>query len=176
MFSRLAIQKNRGTLFRDHDGVFAEFSRGVEDLMGRHPDELVEAQMWKKLSERGTRDTFYAGLHPMPGAKALWSYCEKFNPIILTGVPHQLAQEASEQKHRWFPRNIGRARMICCYTSDKPNYIQGKGDTLVDDRERNRAPWVAAGGIFILHQTVPKTINELKRAGWEGSMRHYTFD
>jgi len=166
MFSRLAIVKNRGTLFLDLDGVFCDFSRGVEDLMGKHPDEIVESQMWKKLSEKGVRDTFYASLHPMPGAKALWSYCEKYNPVILTGVPHQLAEEAAEQKKRWVAHFMGRVPIICCFTRDKPNYIKERGDVLVDDRERNRAPWVAAGGVFILHENVPKTVNSLKRAGF----------
>ena len=165
-FHRIAI--NRQQLFLDLDGVFCDFERGVSEVLGVEFGSIPDREMWIQLNRKGIRETIYEKLPLMPGARDLWRYCEPYKPVILTGVPQQFSDAADSQKRTWVGKNLGRnTPIICCPGADKARYIQSPGDVLVDDREKNRASWVAAGGIFILHQRVSQTINELKRSGFK---------
>ena len=164
-FQRIAI--NRQQLFLDLDGVFCDFERGVSEVLGVEFGSISDHEMWIRLNKKGIRETIYEKLPEMPGARALWNYCEPFSPVILTGVPSQFSDAAETQKRSWVSKHLGRVPVICCSGADKARYIQSPGDVLVDDREKNRVSWVAAGGIFILHQRVSQTINELKRSGFK---------
>ncbi len=42
---------------------------------------------------------------------------------------------------------------------------EGETPVLVDDREKTRAPWEEAGGIFIHHRSAAESIEELKELG-----------
>ena len=150
-------------LFLDLDGVLADFDRGVRAVTGKRPEELPTRVMWRELSRH--RD-FYGTLEFMQDAQDLWRFCEPHHPTILTGLP--LGSWAPEQKRRWVAHMLGpHVRVITCMARDKHRH-SGPGRVLVDDREKAREPWEAAGGRFILHRSAASSITALAALGFGG--------
>ncbi len=150
-------------LFLDLDGVLADFDRGVKAVTGKRPEELPMKVMWRELSRH---PDFFGTLEFMHDAQELWRFCEPFKPVILTGLP--LGSWAPEQKRRWVAHMLGpHVHVITCMAKDKFKH-GGPGKVLVDDREKAREPWLAAGGLFVLHSSAKSSIAELKRLGFAG--------
>ncbi|HEY0835051.1 MAG TPA: hypothetical protein VGE72_14190 [Azospirillum sp.] len=148
-------------LFLDLDGVLADFDLGVKAVTGKRPEELPMKVMWRELSRH---PDFFGTLDFMHDAQELWAYCAPHEPTILTGLP--LGSWAPEQKRRWVAHMLGpHVRVITCMARDKHRYA-GPGHVLVDDREKARDPWVAAGGAFILHTSAKSSIAALKALGF----------
>jgi len=143
-------------IYVDMDGVLADFVEGVNKLLDvEYSDENYKSdpeyrtKMWKavaKYSKEGGQ--LWAELNPMKDAKQLWSYVEKYNPEILTASGNP-SFGAEAQKRQWVPWMIGAT----------PDSI------LIDDQPKSIKPWVAAGGIGILHTSAANTISELKKLG-----------
>nr|WP_209988844.1 hypothetical protein [Azospirillum picis] len=148
-------------MFLDLDGVLADFDRGVVATTGKRPEQLAMKDMWRALSRH---DDFFGTLEFMHDAQELWAFCAPHRPTILTGLP--LGSWAPEQKKRWVARMLGaHVPVITCMARDKARYAT-PGSVLVDDREKARAPWEAAGGHFILHRSAAGSIAELVALGF----------
>lgn len=148
-------------LFLDLDGVLADFDRGVVAVTGKRPEQLPMKEMWHSLSRHSD---FFGTLDFMHDAQELWAFCAPHRPTILTGLP--LGSWAPDQKKRWVARMLGaEVPVITCMARDKARYAS-PGAILVDDREKARDPWVAAGGRFILHRNAAESIAELARLGF----------
>lgn len=148
-------------LFLDLDGVLADFDRGVEIVTGKRPDQLSTRAMWTALSRE---PDFFGTLHMMRDAKELWEFCAPHHPVILTGLP--LGTWAAPQKTRWVANMLGEhVEVITCMARDKPKW-SGPGHILVDDREKTKEGWEAAGGTFILHTSAARSIAALRALGF----------
>jgi hypothetical protein len=101
----------------------------------------------------------------MKDAKQLGGYVEKYNPEILTAAGNP-AYGAEEQKRRWVPWVIGSDIKVNVTrkSADKAQYAT-PNSILIDDQEKSIKPWIAAGGIGILHKSAASTIEELKKLG-----------
>jgi hypothetical protein len=151
-------------LFLDLDGVLADFDAGVEQLTGKRPDQLSTRAMWRALSQA---PDFFGTLAMMQDAHLLWAWCKPFRPTILTGLPH--GDWAPAQKQRWVANMLGAdVELITCMTRDKHRW-SGPGHVLVDDRERTRESWEAAGGTFVLHRNAAESMVALRRLGLEAA-------
>ena len=101
----------------------------------------------------------------MPEGKALWNKIKIFNPIILTGCPHNYPS-AVEQKLNWCARELGpHIKVITCKTKEKPNYCK-EGDILIDDRDVIMKAWIQKNGKYILYTEgkLDSIIDELERS------------
>ncbi|ALG72217.1 hypothetical protein VY88_00180 [Azospirillum thiophilum] len=148
-------------LFLDLDGVLADFDRGVVAVTGRRPEQLAVKEMWRALSRHAD---FFGTLEFMHDAQELWSFCAQHRPAILTGLP--LGSWAPDQKMRWVARMLGAdVPVITCMARDKARHAT-PGAVLVDDREKARTPWEAAGGHFVLHRNAAESIAELTKLGF----------
>ncbi|GBG25719.1 Pectin acetylesterase 3 [Hondaea fermentalgiana] len=157
---RKAISSNAVQLYVDLDGVLADFDAGVMRVCGRPPQALPVAAMWRAI--HGDRD-FFGTLEWMPGARALWQETlASMRPTILSGVPMSESRWAERQKASWCARQLGPdVPHIFCASREKSRY-SGPGRVLIDDRERARKPWEAAGGTFILYKTPHQVAVELR--------------
>jgi hypothetical protein len=163
---RKAGGRSAFTLFIDLDGVLADFDRGVEAVLGRRPDQVPTGIMWRALAQQ---PDFFGTLQCMADARQLWEFCRPYAPTILTGLP--MGQWAPAQKRRWVASMLGTdVRVITCMSRDKPRY-SGPGHILIDDREKVRDGWEAAGGIFIHHRSARQSIAALRRLGVDGTQR-----
>ncbi len=153
-------------LFVDLDGVLADFDRGVLDLTGSLPADLHPKRMWPRIARA---NGFYEHLNWMQDGRVLWNAVRERDPVILTGLP--MGSWAEPQKRAWCARELGTdIPVITCMSRQKAQKAAettpaGTTMVLIDDREKLREPWEAAGGMFILHRSAESSIAELKRAG-----------
>lgn len=167
------IQKETNyELFIDLDGVLADFVAGVRKLIDGYTEEKYESDpkyrslMWKTLG-RYQKDggEFWYELEPMVDAKTLWQYVAHYNPQILTATGNP-SYGAGEQKIKWVAKYFGSDIPVNLTrkSNEKAQYA-APNRILIDDKRKSIDPWIAAGGIGILHTSAADTISQLKKLG-----------
>jgi 5'(3')-deoxyribonucleotidase len=109
-----------------------------------------------------SRDSgWWSNLNWAPGGRRLWSYIEKYNPIILTSGA---GPKSEVGKREWCKRYLGIDGNRVIVTANKGIDTDNKIGILIDDREK---PLNQFHGIKILHITgnAEKTISELENLG-----------
>jgi hypothetical protein len=144
-------------LFLDLDGVLADFDSGFFKMAGKKPHDLPKRDMWKAIA---ANKTFFEDLDLMPDGLELWNYVEKHNPKILTGLP--TVNDGANQKKRWVAKTISQTTEVLVVASKEKFLHSGYGKILIDDRQDMITPWIAAGGIGILHTSTKNTIDILQ--------------
>jgi 5'(3')-deoxyribonucleotidase len=146
-------------LYLDCDGVLADFEHGATAILGMKPKAFEHrhglGRFWQKLA---TVPDFYFSLPLMPDAMRLFDAVKHLDPVILTGLPR--GNWAADQKMRWAAQHFPGVRMITCMARDKRNHAKD-GDVLVDDNDKFRHLWEAAGGIFVHHRNAEESLVEL---------------
>ena len=154
----------RKQIYLDCDGVLADFDRGAQEIL-RLPPRTFEkrhglAAFWKRLARA---PEFFANLKPLPDAYELYEAVKDRDPIILTGLPH--GAWAAPQKRKWAERYFPGVEVITTAAALKREHCH-PGDALVDDRDKHRHLWEAAGGVFIHHKDARSSIAELRAKGF----------
>ncbi len=148
-------------LFLDADGVLADFDRGARRLLGMSAKDFIAKQgrgtFWKRLANAGN---FYGELPEMTDARILFDAVKHLNPTILTGLP--LGKWAAPQKIKWAAEHFPGVPIVTCMARDKHLHMR-PGDVLVDDREKHRAAYEAAGVVFVHHKNAKESLRELAR-------------
>ncbi len=144
-------------IFVDMDGVLADFDAHHEAVFGTRPDKVADNVDWAAVR---AVEGFYLDMPPMPDLSALWAVIGRHSPIVLTGVPRSV-EEAADDKRAWVRKHLGaNIEVRCCRSSEKYRHATA-GDILIDDWEKYRHLWVAAGGLWITHRSAEETIQEL---------------
>jgi 5'(3')-deoxyribonucleotidase len=148
-------------LFLDADGVLADFDLGVRRLLGMRPKEFIakhgRGTFWKRLAKAGN---FYGSLPEMPDARLLFDAVKHLQPTILTGLP--MGNWAAAQKIEWAAEHFPGVPIITCMARDKHKHMH-PGDVLVDDREKHRQAYEAAGVVFIHHRKAEDSLRLLAK-------------
>jgi hypothetical protein len=148
-------------LFLDADGVLADFDRGACELLGVKPKSFIakhgRGPFWKRLA---SAKNFYGDLPEMPDAHILFHAVKHLKPTILTGLP--LGNWAAGQKVEWAAEHFPGVPIITCMARDKHKHMK-PGDVLVDDREKHRAVYEAAGVVFVHHKSAEDSLGQLAR-------------
>lgn len=152
-------------IYCDMDGVLADFDAGYERAFGRRPTKEADDVDWELVRAHGS---FYETLPPMRDAYQLWDFLQPHLPTVLTGVPQRLLGDADTQKHRWLYRNLGPDTEVICTLSRLKCEHCKPGDILIDDWEKYKHLWEAAGGIWVTHTDAASTIEKLKALGLKG--------
>jgi len=146
-------------LFLDADGVLADFDRGVRELLGLKPKAFIakhgRAAFWKRLAKA---PNFYGTLSEMPDARLLFNAVKHLKPTILTGLP--VGDWAAPQKVEWALEHFPGVPIITCMARDKHKHMH-PGDVLVDDREKHREAYEAAGVLFVHHKSAEDSLRQL---------------
>lgn len=155
------VMTRKMQIFVDMDGVLANFDAGYEREFGIKPCKIKDNVDWKAVRKvRG----FYENLPPMDDMLELWGHIEKYQPIVLTGVPSSV-EEAPENKRAWVRKNLGEhVEVRCCASKDKALHAI-PGDILIDDWKKYQHLWELKGGIWITHTSAENSISELKAMG-----------
>ena len=155
------MPKKLPRLFLDADGVLADFDRGARQLLGMSAKEYIAQRgrggFWKRLAQA---KNFYASLPEMPDARLLFDAVEHLKPTILTGLP--IGKWATPQKIEWAAEHFPGVPIITCMAADKHKHMH-PGDVLVDDREKHRAAYEAAGVVFVHHKNAEDSLKQLAR-------------
>ncbi len=153
------------TIAFDSDGVIADFDRkAVEILGGRQIHEVPKGTLWSSI-ERYDREVepFFESLELMDGAMRMLDFARaNFERTFILTASGYTPKNGAAQKMRWYARRIPDIEVIVVPKSpDKAAYATPT-TILVDDRAKSIDPWVAAGGIGILHTSVDETIEQLR--------------
>ena len=146
-------------LFLDADGVLADFDLGARKLLAMKPKEFIakhgRGTFWKRLANA---KNFYGTLPEMPDARLLFDAVKHLEPTILTGLP--LGRWAAPQKVEWAAGHFPGVPIITCMAADKHKHMH-PGDVLVDDREKHREAFEAAGIVFVHHKSAGESLRQL---------------
>lgn len=155
------------TIAVDSDGVVADFTRHVCDINKvQCLTEISRGKLWRSVEEYD-RDVgpFFEALPKMPDADVLMDYIRSnfINYFILTASGYT-PKNGAAQKKNWYQRLYG-PELVVKVVDKSPDKAAFASPTtiLIDDRAKSIDPWVAAGGIGILHTSAESTIAELKR-------------
>jgi hypothetical protein len=148
-------------LFLDADGVLADFDQAARELLGMSPKAYIakygRSAFWKKLAQA---KNFYGSLPEMADARRLFDAVKQLGPTILTGLP--LGKWAAPQKVEWAAEHFPGVPIITCMAADKHLHMH-PGDVLVDDREKHRAAYEAAGVVFVHHRNAEDSLRQLAK-------------
>jgi hypothetical protein len=148
----------------DCDGVVCDFSSKAEEILGMPFDEHAAKfrlkETWRELRHYRSPEGwgFYESLDFMPDAHILLDATKHIPRTLLTGCP--FGDWGPKQKQKWRYRMTPDIPMITCMASDKHLHMT-PGDVLIDDREKHRAAWENAGGIWITHVSAEQSVKEL---------------
>lgn len=168
------------TIFCDLDGVLADFKKAITkvakdvndpsfvyDEEKYSKDSKYRNQMWKdvKTYQQKYGYVLWRELDTMPDAYVLWDYIKPYHPQILTATG-QSQYKAVEQKRGWVTEHFGsNIRVNVVETAKDKHQYAGPNRILIDDQRRATDPWIAAGGIGIVHTSAASTIQKLKELG-----------
>jgi 5'(3')-deoxyribonucleotidase len=148
-------------LFLDADGVLADFDLAARGLLGMRSKEYIDkhgrGMFWKRLAQA---PNFYGDLAEMPDARVLFDAVRHLKPTILTGLP--AGNWAAPQKVEWAAEHFPGVPIITCMARDKHLHMH-PGDVLVDDREKHRAEYEAAGVVFVRHKNAEDSVRQLAK-------------
>ena len=148
-------------LFLDADGVLADFDLGVRKLLGMSARQFIakhgRGTFWKRVA---TAKNFYGSLPVMPDARLLFDAVAHLKPTILTGLP--LGSWAAPQKVEWAAEHFPGVPIVTCMARDKHKHMH-RGDVLVDDREKHREAYEAAGVVFVHHRNAEDSLKQLSK-------------
>lgn len=161
-------------LYIDLDGVLADFVAGVRKLLptfrddpgGGDGDKKLDRQMWSAISRHQKEGgQLWLELPLMADALVLWDYVKQYNPQILTATGN-LSFKAGEQKLVWVAKHFGAdVKVNLTQKAIEKSQHAKTGYILIDDKLKAINPWVAAGGIGVLHTSAASTIAQLKALG-----------
>lgn len=154
------------TVAIDSDGVLAHFEKKVCEINeATSISEIHRSRLWQSVDHYDrTVEPFFESLEKMPDADVLMDFIRHnfVNHFVLTACGYT-PKNAAEQKKNWFRKHYGHD-LIVKVVSKSPDKAQFATPTtiLIDDRMKSIEPWVAAGGIGILHTDAETTITRLK--------------
>ena len=167
----LLTEKQRFTLFTDLDGVLVDFDPIAEEITGFKRDQWgtkeVKRNFWKAFEReaKAGRET-WGRMPPMADAFELWNYVKKYDPHILSATGH--IKTAELEKRKWVAKHLhitDQSKVHFVRNSKDKAMFATPTSILIDDRNKSIDPWIAAGGIGILHKNAADTIKKLKELG-----------
>lgn len=163
MISLKELIHNRYIIYCDMDSVLVDFDRGYKKLTGYLPNDYEKihgvGKFWEPINDMGVN--FWANLKWMSDGRLLWYSIKKQKPYILTTPSKDPSSRIG--KLEWIKKNIPSLDpSMVIFSSSKYKYA-GPNKILIDDRPSNIDPWIAAGGIGILHTSTQTTLKELEK-------------
>lgn len=162
--------KNHGfTLACDMDGVLSDFEKRVSKIMENfevQDEKKRKSQMWKAINWSSKTEPFFLHLEKMADADELIAGIRELfhdEDMFICSATGRNAVSVSEQKREWIRKNYDHfLRVELVSNSAEKAQFASPTCILIDDRSKSIDPWVAAGGIGILHTDAKTTLSKLK--------------
>lgn len=165
-------------IFLDLDGVICDFESRVRELISISKvksGQLLEASevdhamykkmMWKVIESYDRHTPFFYTLDKMSDADDLLEFVSAHfdsSSIKMLTASGSTPSDAPQQKRRWVRKHVGNYHVEVVLKSPDKAVFASPRTILVDDRSKSIDPWIAAGGIGILHTDAQSTIKRLK--------------
>lgn len=155
---------HRFEIFIDSDGVVADFDGYVLTHYGKRVADFQKGSFWSAITYRDTHvEKFFRSLPKMADADTLVDHVRGL-PVksvkVLTACGYT-PKDAKVQKEEWYAEHYpGLECIVVSKSPDKAEYAHPYS-ILIDDRAKSIDPWVAKGGIGILHTSAEDTIAQL---------------
>lgn len=155
-------------VFCDADGVICDFTKKVQSFLPEfiNDNPKFKNKVWGSIQYHNDNvEPFFESLDKMHDADHLVDFVRSTfgNVFILTACGFT-PKDAADQKRRWFERQYGKDLIVKTVTksSDKAQFAS-PNSILIDDRAKSIDPWVAAGGVGVLHTSAEDTIAQLEK-------------
>lgn len=161
----------------DLDGVLVNFIKRAVEITGINPEahpgdptnKVLRRDFWKRIDAHvRAGHKFFESMDPMDDAFVLWEYLQTTGkPLVICSATGHV-QNASAEKRAWVRKHLGHETANSArFVRDAVHKAQYAGPTvvLIDDRRKAIDPWVAAGGIGVLHTSAADSIAQLKELG-----------
>lgn len=165
LYNEIYESKSNFTIYVDMDGVVANFDQGFYDATGKWPKDISHEELKALKKQLVAEGDFFYNLKPMPGAKQLWNYVNKYNAKILTATGDTEPDKVATEKRRWAKKILGVSNIIVVRKLPMKAEYANPTSILIDDREKALKPWKNAGGIGIHFTDVASAIKQLKSLG-----------
>lgn len=152
------------TMYVDMDGVLADFERAVEQRFGKTMDEMPKGELWGRIKHYNDDVApWFATLPMMPDAMELWKFLNSnFKNIQILTASGSTPKDAGGQKKRWVGEKLGwSVKVNVVGGANEKAAFANENTVLIDDRSKAIDPFIAAGGIGILHKDAQTTIDVL---------------
>ena len=150
----------------DLDGVLADFSGRLREITGKPAESLNRGYLWATVQKYNDEVApFFESLDKMSDADKLWNFVSSnFGHVFILTATGWTPKNGADQKRNWVAKNLGPNVVTKVVTSGSLKAQFATPTTiLIDDTRKAIDPWIAAGGIGILHTSADSTIAEMKR-------------
>jgi hypothetical protein len=152
------------TVYIDLDGVMADFEGALQSRFGFTFNTAPKGRVWGNIQLfNDTVSPWFYSLPLMEDAMELWDFCTaNFDRVEILSASGTTPKDAAGQKKAWVGDNLGYDVKVHVVTgsAEKAAFANANA-VLIDDRTRSITPFVAAGGIGILHTSAATSIIEL---------------
>jgi len=152
------------TIAIDMDGVLADFDAGSRKALGKNKDTMPTRDFWKGITHYDKDvEPFFENLPAMKDAFKLMHFItSNFKEYFVLTASGFTPKNVEEQKRNWAKNVFSPHLKVVTVkkSADKAQYAN-PNTILVDDRRKSIDPWIAAGGIGILHNDAENTIAQL---------------
>jgi hypothetical protein len=98
-----------------------------------------------------------------PGGAVLWAHLAPLSPTLLSwGRTGAEFVRIMREKQQWVAKHLGVAPLIVLPDTPKAAVCK-PGDILIDDADKHREPWQAAGGVFVHHTDLQVTLAVIRK-------------
>ena len=170
-------------IYCDMDGVLTNFEKRFVDELRRegpkyyskkiisqvtrpkHFEKLEsETEFWRFIDELGP--DFWSGMEWMQNGRALWSFIEPYNPIILTSPSKHNASRLG--KRLWVKEHLVPAPPVEFRFGEAKSDFANENAILIDDKPSNLSAFAGKGGIAleVKDGEIQSVINKLKELGY----------
>ena len=153
-------------LYLDADGVICGFDQHVQKIFGKKVEDFQpKGSLWAALTHHDTHvEKFFRNLPKIDDADVLVDFVTAhFKSVKILTACGYTPKDAKEQKIAWFAEHYPQIECIVVTKSPDKAAYASPTTVLIDDRSKSIDPWMAAGGIGILHRSADETIETLGR-------------
>jgi len=157
---RLNEITNTYTIAVDMDGVLINFDAKASEVSGMNittrtldsMDKATQKIFWKRITDYcKTGQSFFGDMQLLPDAMELWRYISRYPHFILSAAGNRIPYADRDKRlcvQKYFGHNVKVEIVDSAAAKAK---FAGPNVILIDDRPKSINPWIAAGGVGILH-------------------------
>lgn len=153
-------------IYIDLDGVISDFNAHILTCLGKSISDFdPKGKLWSSMDYYNkTVAPFFRTMPKMSDADELVIYIAgSYKSVKFLTASGFTPRDVKEQKIAWCAEHYPDIECIVVTKSPEKAQYAHPHAILIDDRNKSIGPWVAAGGIGILHTDAKSTIEKLER-------------